>query len=165
MSNGDDYLKQLERRLNYVIFGTPPKRKRRPKSNASYWKWVWKDTEHKERFLNVGMDADGTLCNPNGYPEQAVRAAIEEAKTLRFERHSRRAKKAAVTRGKRKDRRVYVAAQKLVEGQKLGPRSRCCICGKGLGDSASVGRGIGSECWQGVLRAIEEIRAGSSAKA
>ena len=46
----------------------------------------------------------------------------------------------------------------LFRGSGLALSLRCCICRKELSDSESIARGIGSDCWQDVLRAIEEGR-------
>jgi hypothetical protein len=44
----------------------------KPKS----YRWVWWETG---RLFDIGILADGSLHNPNGYPESDVRAAIQEA--------------------------------------------------------------------------------------
>jgi uncharacterized protein DUF6011 len=53
------------------------------------------------------------------------------------------------------EQKVYAAARALVEGRALGPRDSCAICGKELSDPDSIARGIGAECWQRVLLAME----------
>jgi hypothetical protein len=40
------------------------------------WKWLY--NEKKETLYTVGIYKDGTLRNPNGYPEDEVRAACEK---------------------------------------------------------------------------------------
>ena len=56
------------------------------------WKWLY--NEKKETLYTVGIYKDGTLRNPNGYPEDEVRAACEKAErksvfaTLRDELHN-----------------------------------------------------------------------------
>jgi hypothetical protein len=58
------------------------------------WKWLY--NEKKETLYTVGIYKDGTLRNPNGYPEDEVRAACEKAErksvfaTLRDELHNLR---------------------------------------------------------------------------
>jgi hypothetical protein len=71
-----------------------------------------------EYFYSVGINADGTLWNPKGCPEDRLRAAFDKLLAAEHER----------------------------------------ICSKCLSDQASIRRAIGSECWQGVLHIIEEIR-------
>jgi hypothetical protein len=44
-----------------------------------------------------------------------------------------------------------------VAKQEIGPRGHCYVCGRNLTDLESINRGIGSECWQHVLSAIERI--------
>ena len=39
--------------------------------------FYWVRSDSGEIFRNVGFEADGTLHNPNGYPTEAVRAAVE----------------------------------------------------------------------------------------
>ena len=121
----------------------------------SKWKWVWHNCT---KLRNVGILSDGTLHNPNGYPEADVRSAISAAEAGRAERRSQAAKKAAVTRRVRTEKRVYATVERLLRNDPIGPLANCFICGRGLGDQQSISRGIGSECWQGVLDAIEAQR-------
>jgi hypothetical protein len=75
----------------------------------------------------------------------------------RRERRSEAAKRAAVTRARRVQANVYRIADKIIAGGETGgPSQKCNICGKGLNDTESIYRGIGSDCWQDVLAAIEE---------
>ncbi len=90
----------------------------------SRYRWV---RHEGERLVDVGVNADGTLHNPNGYPDAVVRAAVGVA-----ERHQAR---------------VDAIARRLVAGGTCGPSPRCVICGRALDDADSVQRGIGSECW------------------
>jgi Family of unknown function (DUF6011) len=113
---------------------------------------------YTSRLFNVGILDDGTLHNPNGYPEEVVRAAILAGEERRHERRSQAAKAAAETRRNRQRATVYIVARRAVADQSTGPRQRCYVCGRRLEDSKSVARGIGSECWQDVLRAIAELR-------
>lgn len=117
------------------------------------------------KLFNVGILPDGSVYNPNNYPEETVRAAVLAADARRHERRSNAAKKAARTRQERQAKEVYVTAQRIVSGAQAGPRKRCCICGRGLDDPQSVERGIGSECWQGVLSAVERIKTHKEAEA
>jgi hypothetical protein len=117
---------------------------------ASKWKWVY-HIHDRTKLYQVGILADGTLHNPNGYPEDVVRESVRAAYEKRHQRRSEAAQKAAVTRKKRQERKVYQTAERIVGGHKLGPRLRCVICNKGLADQESIDRGIGSDCWQGVL--------------
>lgn len=116
----------------------------------------WKFIRHEGTTLyQVGVDADGSLYNPNGYPADAVRAAVAAAERHEHERRSRSARQAAATRRSRQDKRVYETARRIIAGENFGPRERCCICGRGLADPDSIQRGIGSECWQLILGAIK----------
>ena len=41
---------------------------------------------------------------------------------------------------------------RLADGGEFTPGTNCEICGKGLDDPQSLARGIGSDCWQRVMR-------------
>lgn len=123
----------------------------------SKYNWV---RHNGEKLFDVGILPDGTLHNPRGYPDEDVRSAVLAADARRRERRSRGAKKAAETRRQRTARLTYVVAKRLtLDDKPIGPRDTCAICGRDLGDQQSIARGIGSECWQGVLEAIARIRA------
>jgi hypothetical protein len=118
----------------------------------SRYKWV----HHGDaRLYEVGIEADGTIYNPRGYPPDLVREAVLAADVRQHERGSRGAKKAAQTRSTRQRKKVYAIAARIAAGHSFGPRTTCVCCGRPLGDADSVARGIGSECWQEILRAIE----------
>lgn len=117
----------------------------------------WRFIVHEgHQLYDIGIDADGVLHNPNSYPPDIARAAVEAANERRRVRRSAAATKAARTRQERQARRVYQAAAKIIDGAGCGPASACYICGRGLGDPESEARGIGSDCWQDVLAAITE---------
>lgn len=116
----------------------------------------WRHVTHEgQRLDDIGVLDDGTLHNPNGYPDDLVRAAIAGAEMRRSEKRRKAAAKAAVTRKRRHDSRVYAAADRIVNGRTFGPSGRCAICHKPVDDPASVERGVGSDCWQLILSAIE----------
>jgi Family of unknown function (DUF6011) len=125
----------------------------------SKWRWVWRDAPRGERLFKVGILPDGTLHNPNGYPEDVVRAACEAAEARQHEWRSQAAKEAAKTRAGRQQFRVQEIAKRIALKQRTGPRGHCYVCGRGLSDPQSIARGIGSECWQGVLDQISSIMA------
>jgi hypothetical protein len=106
------------------------------------------------RLYDIGVNPDCTLHNPNGYPDETVRAAYANAKRLEHESRSKAAKKAAVTRRRRQEKRVYYVAKRIIDGEIFGPRQDCYVCGRGLDDPQSIQRGIGSDCWQFVLDLI-----------
>jgi hypothetical protein len=134
------------------------KQMEKEKRIMSRWKWIYHPDDRSQLLRQVGVDADCSLYNTNGYPEDLVRRAVAAAQERRHQRHSEAAKKAAVTRRERKERSVYAAAQRILRNEKCGPRNNCIICRRGLGDPESIQRGIGSECWQGVLQAITRLR-------
>jgi Family of unknown function (DUF6011) len=112
------------------------------------WKWVRHGTEI---LRNVGVLADGSLHNPNGYPDDAVRAACQEAEDRWHERRRRAAAKAVETRRLRQEKRISAVRLALRAGKIFGPRSKCVCCARRLSDPESIARGIGSECWQHFL--------------
>jgi Family of unknown function (DUF6011) len=107
-------------------------------------------------FFDVGFDAGGNLHNPNGYDPELVRSAVDAARVRWKARLGASAKKAAVTRRRRQENKVYQAARRIIDGGTFGPSSHCSICGKGLDDRESIARGIGSECWQRVLELLNQ---------
>jgi hypothetical protein len=126
------------------------------------WKWIDHDGQH---LRNIGIKRDGSLHNPNGYDEAIVCEAIRQASESVHARRSEAAKRAAATKRQRRERRVYDVVRKILAHESCGPRRHCVICGKALGDSESIARGIGSDCWQDVLAAISASRAGATATA
>jgi Family of unknown function (DUF6011) len=115
---------------------------------------------------SVGMYEDGRLYNPYGYPEDIVRRAVEPIYTKwKEERDNRRkegAAKAAVTRKRRHEKLIHAIAAKVVRDEKTGPSDFCILCKKAVTDPASIERGIGSDCWQGVLDSIERQKAAAT---
>ena len=121
---------------------------------------TWKRINHEgQQLCDVGVLVDGTLYNPRGYPEDLVRAAVAAAEGRRNARRSEAAHKAAETRKRRKEKRVYEVADRIINGHVYGPSRSCVLCGKSVFEPQSIERGIGSDCWQGVMAAIERRRA------
>ena len=119
---------------------------------SGMYNWV---RHNGTKLYEVGILPDGTLHNPRGYPEEDVRSAVVTANARRHERRSLAAKKAAETRRQRTAKRVYAVAERLIGNCAVGARNTCAICRRRLSDQESIGRGIGSECWQDVL---DELR-------
>jgi hypothetical protein len=124
-------------------------------ARARIYRWV---THGNELLYQIGFNSEGSLHNPRGYPEDVVRAVLEDVERRCAERRSRAAKQAAETRQRRKDAMIWSAAKRILTGQGIGERKNCAICGRGLADPESIKRGIGSECWQAVLSAVEELK-------
>ena len=122
--------------------------------SASRWHWV-RAADGTTRFRDVAIDQHGALTNPRGYPEQEVREAIAAAQAQKSARRKAGAVKAAQTRARRRALKVDLVARQIVAGRIFGPAARCACCRKGLGDPVSIKRGIGSECWDGILTLIE----------
>jgi hypothetical protein len=118
------------------------------------YRWV----QHgSTRLYQVGILPDGTLVNPNNYPEDIVRTAVLAADARKHERRSSAARKAAVTRHDRKQKRVWTAANYIREKQDIHTSGHCWICGRYLDDPESINRGIGPECWQDVLTQMQQL--------
>ena len=88
-----------------------------------------------EALFYFGILADGTF----NYPEDVVRAEMLAAT------RSEAAKRAAVTRKRRRLNRENETAQKILAGHRIGPRSHCAICGRGLDNPESIG-GVPAPC-------------------
>ena len=107
------------------------------------------------KLYDVGIRVDGTLHNPNGYPEDVVRRSLEEMLARYHAACSAAAKKAVVTRAIRRKNKINVIAKSIASKSGVKPGTHCYVYGKGLTDAESIARGIGPECWQDVLREVE----------
>lgn len=125
-------------------------------------RWIRAHAADGTLLYSIGINDDDTLWNPNNYPEDVVRTAVLAADARRHDRRSQVAKKAAKTRNKRQQHRVWLTAKRIAEKQKTGPRRHCFVCGRRLDDPISIKRGVGSECWQEVLANITAITAVAS---
>ncbi len=63
------------------------------------------------------------------------------------------------TRQRRRNARLENIAAIIASGKSAEPSIKCLICRRKLADETAVSRGVGSECWQDVLSAIEARRA------
>jgi hypothetical protein len=107
----------------------------------------------------VGFYDDGSLYNPDGYPEEAARAYIEpryaEWKAERERRRKEGAVKAVAKRRKRREKLIHQAGAMLLRNEVIGPREACIVCERLLTDAPSIARGIGPECWDTILDWVE----------
>ena len=139
--------------------------------------WLWIDDVDKSnvRYFGVKLDEQRRVLSVeraadySTWPRPAVSvdlARVQRASDAAFARaHSRRseaAKRAAQTRKKRQGRRVYEIVAALKAGRKLTSTTTCRCCGKGLDDPESISRGIGSDCWQVIMRALTTPHAGTA---
>ena len=116
------------------------------------WHWI-----HGEggRINSPRFTSDDRVIYDGDHAEIDVLRALVAANRRQKARRSAAARKAAETRRERREAKVYRLVRHLEEGGDLpGPRQKCSLCGKGLGDPSSIKRGIGSDCWQDVLRAM-----------
>jgi hypothetical protein len=127
-------------------------------TKGTIYRWVYdpRGTTRFDYLHNVGILADGTLHNPNGYSPDIVRQAVEAANAHGHLRRSEATKRAGKTRAVRREKRVAEAAKCILAGIGIGEATRCQICLKDLSDPESIKRGIGPECWQDVLALVTE---------
>ncbi len=114
-------------------------------------------------FHNVSLEHDSEnivsfSCDEDD--KEAAKAGLFAVLISEKAKRSEAAKKAAETRRQRTKARVYEVARALVAGR-INPAVRCHICRKIVTDDESRLRGIGSDCWQDVLRAIERLKGGA----
>jgi hypothetical protein len=120
----------------------------------------WYRASDGKVFHNVSLQHNGHEITSFECDESEHDAAMEGLRYVLIEERARRcesAKKAAITRRNRTNDRVYDVARALIDGR-INPAVRCNICRKIVTDDESRLRGIGSDCWQAVLRAIERLR-------
>jgi hypothetical protein len=127
-----------------------------------YYRWRSLTYPSYGYMSSIGIYYDDTLWNPNGYPEDVVRAAVlwaDEHKRLKIaENRKKGAQQAAVTRQRRHELKVQAIVKKMLRDESVGPSTHCVLCKKQLSDPQSLARGIGSECWQGILSRVEQAR-------
>jgi hypothetical protein len=134
------------------------------KKSAIRYSWIY-DRDQGRRISNVAIRiVDGELVATYDKTvetsDQRVIELVAEAEARRHERRSEAAKQAAITRSHRKKRLIYQWAEAFLRGVSLvdKPSSHCHICGKRMSDQESQKRGIGSDCWQQVLRQAEAMQ-------
>lgn len=124
-----------------------------------HYRWL---SHNGEYLSSVGINSDGTLWNPNGYREDIVRAAVlradEEYRAEITKNRKEGAQQAAQTRKRRHKIKLQAIVKKMLRDEHIGPSTHCVLCKKQLSDPQSLERGIGTECWQNVLSAVEEAR-------
>src|SRR6185312_10271529 len=97
-------------------------------------------------YYNFGINRDGSLHNPKNHPEHAIRAIIDKEEERRRQVRVDGAKRAAVTRARRREARINQVANDIRTGKGIGNTTECVICEKSLTDVESQMRGIGPEC-------------------
>lgn len=125
-----------------------------------HWRYIRRDGEG---FDNVGINRDGSLWNPNGYPEERVRPVVERIVNEKLEERAAAIKRGVEKRKRRRLSRIAEAAHRLRTQAGIGDRVSCYCCLKALTDPVSIKRGIGPECWEHVVRRMEQDRAEAAA--
>jgi hypothetical protein len=131
-----------------------------PKKRIAY---RWYRASDGRMFHNVAIEHNGREITSFVCDESDHASAMEGLLYVLIEERERRregARKAATTRQNRTIARVYEVARALIGGQNRSA-VRCHICRKLITDHESKLRGIGSDCWQDVLRAIEQLKGGA----
>jgi hypothetical protein len=123
------------------------------KRGRSSWRWVY---GADDSIRNCCIEIEGSHvvraeASTDHAPAQIVRGIYDALKRER-QRRSEAARRAANTRAERRDRMVYSPARYYLDRGAFPPAGKCRICGRKLSDQESISRGIGAECWQGVLR-------------
>jgi hypothetical protein len=131
-----------------------------PYKRAYHWRYV---KHNGESFNNVGIERDGRLWNPNGYPEERLRPVVEYFVNKELEERAAAIKRGVEKRKQRRLSRIAEAAHKLRTQAGIGDRLSCYCCSKALTDPVSIKRGIGPECWEHVVRRMEQNRAEAAA--
>ena len=117
----------------------------------------WRSAPYKgDWFYSVSINRDGSLYNPNHYPEEAVREACLEADRQKAQKLIAARKQGVETRKRRREEKIAKVAKDYLLGKQIGNDTECAICGKGLSDPVSVERGVGSECWPQLMTACAE---------
>lgn len=115
------------------------------------WKWI----DHGERRLyNVGVLGDGSLYNPRGYDEAVVREAVRQAEERYHASCSIAAKKAAITRQRRRERLTYDVQRGLLPSATTVRASIASSAARGSGTANRLPveseASVGSGCWSRV---------------
>jgi hypothetical protein len=126
-----------------------------------WWSCIdWRGPDARRHFIHdVGIRDDGSLWNPRNYPEADVRAAIAETDAQEAARKQEAIRQGVETRARRREKRIWQAADALRRGEGIGNHTSCYCCHKVLTDPVSITRGIGPECWEHVLQRVEWHRA------
>lgn len=123
------------------------------KKGRSAWLWVY--APDGEKVLSpVVQVSDGDISSVTArsdHPDEVVVRSVYETLCKRRTKRRNGAKKAAATRARRRALKANQIAKRLAFGGHTGPAKNCILCGRGLNDAESIKRGIGSECWQGVV--------------
>jgi hypothetical protein len=115
--------------------------------NMKHYRWRWVYSRNGEIFYRTWINQDGSLHNPNGYPEEVARAAALWADEQKHQKLIEGRKRGVETAKRRREQRIAKITRDFLFGKHIGNLSHCAICSKALGDPTSISRGIGSECW------------------
>lgn len=131
--------------------------------NCSRWHWIRSKAGSQIRNVEIVHDGNGiTSVQFQGDFDSAtvVRSAFD-ALSRRRDRRRESSRRGAETRKKRRELLVYEIAKAITEGRNLAA-TRCRLCGKKITDELSRQRGIGSDCWQEIMKQIEATKEGTT---
>jgi hypothetical protein len=122
------------------------------------WNWIRLDDGRKVHSVKILNENGQSKISFDGeFSEAEVRAAAMRILRQEKDRRQQAAKRASDTRAARRNQDVYLAASLYMRGR-LSPSNMCFICHRAITDPSSAQRGIGSECWQEVLRVAEQLQ-------
>jgi Family of unknown function (DUF6011) len=128
-----------------------------PKGRAE-WSWI---RNGETKITGVRISHNGSEIteahSDNVASTNLIVSAVLGALQRRRSKRSKSALKAAETRKLRRDAKVNWIAKELISNRTFKPTYQCRVCGKKITDTESMERGIGSDCWQTVLEAIQRI--------
>lgn len=121
----------------------------------SKYRWI---RQNGKKYLAVGIEENGSLFNPNNYPEEELRAALIQTEANAHLRRSEASKRSAITRRKREEKKIHQYVKLMLEDQEIPYTTHCYICGRYLQEEESRVRAIGPECLQNLYRVAEAVQ-------
>jgi hypothetical protein len=122
-----------------------------------HYRWSWVYGKDRELYHSVWIEPDGSLHNPRNYPEEPARAAALAADQRKADRLRESRERGVKKRRERREARIQEAAKRILRKEGIGNSDHCYCCHKFLTDPESIGRAIGSECWQHVLDIVARL--------
>lgn len=123
------------------------------KKDVSRWRYVFDTTGSSIKDCELQIE-DGQIVSATAstdHTESEIVNGIYRALRKRRKKRKEAAVKAAVTRQRCRELKAKKIARQMAFGGETGPAKNCLVCGRPVSDQESIDRGVGSECWQGVL--------------
>ncbi len=154
---------------NEEIIGIPGDIADRFNRSPMRWRWVKLPDGRRATEVTLEHEAGRVTClnfkiETPGRPRDPGDDVTKEyffeclCDVLRRDREIRRkrARRGAETSRRRRESLDYRLAKEILQ-QRFKPRDHCARCGRALHDEQSLRRGIGPECWDGMMRLMQEI--------